>query len=286
MHIPKYWAKGSVEGPTGKGHPIVCWGWSDESPQAAEALGRQRAAAVAEMLRSGERPDHYHYGDRPVREAILDYWGGRPDAPEAAVSLNTYGCEVLNTARVMFVDIDLPEPGAGERLIHGLKKLFGKAGQDPKEQRIADALARIEGWVEAEPNCGVRVYRTLGGLRCLLTSREADPLAPDTECIMEALQADPLYMRLCSTQKCFRARLTPKPWRCNALALRIQYPWPDASVEDAVEQWRQSYAVKCADFATCRFLEHYGNPRMSPEMERIVHFHDDKTRAHSKMKLA
>jgi hypothetical protein len=30
---------------------------------------------------------------------------------------------------------------------------------------------------------------------------------------MRFLRSDPNYMELCGVQKCYRARLTPKPWR-------------------------------------------------------------------------
>jgi len=40
------------------------------------------------------------------------------------------------------------------------------------------------------------------------------PIAPADQ-VFDTLGADPPYRRLCRTQKCFLARLTPKPWRCG-----------------------------------------------------------------------
>jgi len=60
-----------------------------------------------------------------------------------------------------------------------------------------------------------RVYRTFAGCRVACTSR---PFAWavdawQAERLMRFLDADPKYAALCGKQKCYRARLTPKPWR-------------------------------------------------------------------------
>jgi hypothetical protein len=59
------------------------------------------------------------------------------------------------------------------------------------------------------------VYRTAGGCRVLCTSMPF-PWTTHHEWalrFMKFLGADPQYMELCGKQKCYRARLTPKPWR-------------------------------------------------------------------------
>jgi hypothetical protein len=63
---------------------------------------------------SGEPfPERYAFADRPIREEILrelrDPWG----ASEAIVTRNGYGAEVLNTARLLFADIDDPPRSFG-----------------------------------------------------------------------------------------------------------------------------------------------------------------------------
>jgi hypothetical protein len=40
-------------------------------------------------------------------------------------------------------------------------------------------------------------------------------LAYPANMLMRFLRADPDYVRLCAVQECYRARLTPKPWRCG-----------------------------------------------------------------------
>ena len=77
------------------------------------------------------------------------------------------------------------------------------------------AIAKVENWTRNNPDWGWRIYRTRAGLRLLATHALFDPEAAASDGVFDALGADPLYRQLCKTQKCYRARLTPKPWRCG-----------------------------------------------------------------------
>jgi hypothetical protein len=131
----------------------------------------------------------------------------------------------------------------------------------------------------------MRVYRTCSGLRCLMTQLRADPKAEATVERMRAFGADPLYVALCMRQECFRARLTPKPWRCGMRPLRFCYPWDESNMPRA-RMWYDEYARKTSDFATCALIEQLGGPSMDDEIARVVEFHDRATRVGSKLELA
>ena len=103
---------------------------------------------------------------------------------------------------------------------------------------------------------------------------------------MEALGADPLYMRLCKVQECFRARLNPKPWRCGMKALRITYPWADETAEQSARHWIATYAKNAQDYATCSLINQFGSEAVDEEIAHVVEFHDDITKAESGLKLA
>jgi hypothetical protein len=45
--------------------------------------------------------------------------------------------------------------------------------------------------------------------------QEFRPEAPETDRLLRLSGADPAFVQLCRAQKCFRARLTSKPWRCR-----------------------------------------------------------------------
>jgi len=54
---------------------------------------------------------------------------------------------------------------------------------------------------------------------------------------MQGLKSDPLYIRLTQKQKCFRARLTSKPWRCNASTPPGNHPREDERQQAAFRRW-------------------------------------------------
>jgi len=221
-----------------------------------------------------------------MREEILEEWE-RPDSTTyAVVTLNAYGCQVLNTASIMFVDVDLPPVSAWERFSYGLTSWLGNRRRSPVEQQEADALTKVQRMIEADPKCGVRVYRTRAGLRYLLTHSHADPRAESTLRGMEALGVDPLYLHLCKVQECFRARLTPKPWRCGSHALRVRYPWQDTTAENRARKWIEAYTRKADHYATCELISHFGSESMDEEISRVVEFHDNITKAQSGLQLA
>ena len=277
MKIPRFWAKGTANNPL-----VSCWGWSDVSTDDATVMAEQRTAAVSAILQSGRKPDRYLYSDRPLREEIIEEWK-RPDgSTSVAITRNSYGCLVMNTTTIMFVDVDIPD--APPKGLFG--SLFGKKGPDPRQQQENLAIEKVRTMVEMDSRCGVRIYRTKGGLRYLLTHSHTNPSAATTLNAMQSLDADPLYVTLCRVQECFRARLTPKPWRCNIPALRVRYPWADAEIKQTALNWVTDYSRNSSAYATCALVEHFGNQAMDDEIARAVGYHDNLTKAGSKLDLA
>jgi hypothetical protein len=94
------------------------------------------------------------------------------------------------------------------------------------------------------------------------------------------------YRALCATQKCFRARLTPKPWRCGVDKPRVRWPWGDAKWEARFRKWEAVYAKAADRYATCRLIGHFGRVDIAPELCELVEIHDRATRAESNQPLA
>ena len=190
----RFWAKG-VSG------PFSCWKFSNTSQEEAQNLADERVAQIAEKYKKAKiLPKKYLYSDQRLREPVIK------ETHNSVISQNAYGCLVLNTADVMFIDIDFPEEKSA-----GLLKSFFKS---PAKDVQAETLAHIASWTSQNPAWGWRIYRTFAGLRLLATNGVFTPDTPEVDAVFEALGADPLYRVLCRVQKCFRARLTPKPWRC------------------------------------------------------------------------
>ena len=223
-----------------------------------------------------------YYPNRPFREPVLQ--GIKNDAGEVAaiITRNSYGCLVLNTACVMFVDVDLPElksPGLFSRL-------FGKSSAATSVFTETSAIAKVENWTRNHSDWGWRIYRTRAGLRLLATHALFDPEAVVSDGVFEALGADPLYRQLCKTQKCFRARLTPKPWRCGVRTKPERWPFLEARAEKHFQKWDAQYQSYSFNWATCELVKKFGNDNVHPAVQPILKLHDDMTKVESGLKLA
>jgi hypothetical protein len=283
MHFPRFWKKAN-DG------QLIAWGWSDTSPDDAAANASSRAQRIREWLSKRDRKSRidttYGYPDRPMREEVLREFQDAQGQLAAVVSRNRAGCLVLNTANLMFVDIDIDEPrtkpdGLLSRLFGGKKA--AAPGENPIERKIKTLAA---GWLVAHPGWGWRIYRTRAGIRMIATHapvQQGDPVVADA---FSAFNADPLYRNLCERQQCFRARLTPKSWRCKIPNLRAYWPWESEKAEAKFRAWEQHYLNAAKDFATCRLIGQFGAQEIHPSLAELVAFHDKATRVDTDMPLA
>jgi hypothetical protein len=147
-------------------------------------------------------------------------------------------------------------------------------------------MRKVEGLLSDHPQFGLRVYRTMAGLRVLVTHALFDPGADSTRQLMESIGTDPLYVRLCRAQQCFRARLTPKPWRCDHTANHVAWPREDEKERLRFEKWQAKYLERQAKYATCRFLTALGSDAVHPEAEPVIEIHDRLTRCGEALELA
>lgn len=280
MKIYRHWAKASQEISIDD-HPwtVERYGASNESPAAAQVDAQQRAKRTAEIFLRGEFPNSYLYADRPLREEIIQTFGNE-DEPDAVITRNAYGCLVLNTARVFFADVDDPAKKQGSNPLKPLVKLLGgwfgasNVAEDILDEGSNSVPKRMEKLVAASPGLGLRVYRTAAGYRCLVTSREYQPLADDTQQLLSDMGSDPLYVKLCQLQECFRARLTPKFWRCGADCPPARFPWSDSTVEQSMREWEANYQEQSAGYATCELVDEFGYREVLPQIAAFVKLHD------------
>ncbi|MGR9106216.1 MAG: hypothetical protein ACU843_04720 [Gammaproteobacteria bacterium] len=279
MYIPPVWTKVSADErfPDGKEDPIFVWGCGEDEAS-AKSDGAKRLQHVLDRIRRGERfPDKYGYGNRPLREEILETIRSIPGSePSAIVTRNGYGVEVLNTARLLFLDIDFKFPG----LLDRIKQLFGGASVEDK------AIVALRDTLDGYGKATFRLYRTAFGLRAMAIDRDFDPTAREVQDLMRSTGTDPAYARLCQAQKCFRARLTPKPWRCNAPPPPGQYPRLESASQQQFAGWIREYKKLSSGFVTCRYLETIGNGSPKGDAKELVRLHDRVTRCNEPLPLA
>jgi hypothetical protein len=288
MKFAQHWCKASARAGT---LTVEHWGWSDVSADDARRDAEEKVRALAaQVAKTGHWPASYNYKQdgRPLREEIVSEQRDASGALRLAITRNSYGCLVLNSADALFIDIDDAQqksaalPGFGALL----GSLFGrKPPPAPSPAVPAGPLAPVEAWVRAHPGWGFRVYRTKAGHRLLATHA---PFAADDEqavAAMKAVGADPLYLRLCSAQQCFRARLTPKPWRVGVSRDRPRYPYGphDAGL---LAKWTADYDRAVQGHAVCRFERTIGSEYIHPGLPAIVRLHDEATHAMADEPLA
>lgn len=285
MHIPKFWApaRRQVNKPDGRGLDLSAWGWSDRDLDEARRMAETRLQNVLTRVLNGAplpRGNSYGYGERPLREEIVDSYPGAQDML-ACVTRNRYGSLVLNAATILFIDVDLPEsPPPKHGLLGGL---FGRKA--PPVDARAERLALLRAALTQLAPTSFALYDTAAGFRALALNRAYAPESSEVAAIMRAVGADAQFAALCKRQASFRARLTPKPWR-----MRVPLPPGDFPRAGAVSadfaRWLSGYDRAASGFATCRFVEQIGAGAPLPEFAPLIGLHDEATRARTMLPLA
>lgn len=166
------------------------------------------------------------------------------------ITENSYGAVILNTDSMLIIDIDI----RGDNHLDELAKY--------PEQAIS-ALHILE----EKDNLNFRIYETAGGLRAIETTKEWRPMSYNTKKVMTSVYADPLYVGLCWSQECFRARLTPKPWRL--------WGYNDYGFENG-EEW-MNYTGH-SEVAVCKLITD-GNKPIDDKFFAAINYHDKVTKA-------
>ncbi len=181
------------------------------------------------------------------------------------ITRNRYGVQVLNSTTLCFVDVDKFPLSLGDTL----RGLFGR--KVTPEEKLLQQLREL---CEADASLGVRLYRTHNGWRVMLAGEGIAPDSPRMHELFKALHADALYESLCCRQQCWRARLTPKPYRVGIT--RFPRPLDSESINSEESLgWLQKYESLCQGKAVCRLVDCLGRPVKSP----LVELHDQMTRA-------
>ena len=226
---------------------------SQAEAEAVAAEAAQRALQAALAGSPGELDAYAYSVDRQL-EPVVETLRGPSGEALATITLNSYAALVMNASAMLFADID----GAG-----------GTGG--------LDAVVR------ERPDLAFRLYRTPAGARYICTSRTFDPRSADTADLLQRLGSDPKYTLLCRIQRCFRARLTPKPWRAGKRPDRVI-----ASPANGISRGElERFLGSMAGYAAARFERAIGSEgEPLPEIAPLVAYHDRWCRASSDRPLA
>ena len=239
--------------------------------------------AKRRLQRAGERSQRRrvpvnegYYGERKRLEETVKDLHTTPAG--AVVTRNHYGSLVLNASRTLFIDVDAAPPS---RITLWTKRF--RRREHASWLWMLDDLRTV---LASEADEGFRVYRTAAGFRILATTNEHEPDSIQSKQLMDLVGADPVFTDLCRLQNNFRARLSPKPWRCGAQRPPNDFPRASAAEQQHFREWLAHYEYACRDRATCEFLEHVGPPVVHERIRPIVELHDCETKAFQQLPLA
>ncbi len=320
MIIPRYWAEGVARHrEEGRQVTVRRFGWSAIDPEEARSVADARASEALGRILSGEKLARrepkvpYNGADGvPIREEIVAEHG------DGVITRNSYGALCLNTPDVLFADVDVGtgiSSGMGCAYLLGLAVvciglgwgtgspglgvwgllvgLVGGALAAWSRIRWGDPLKRLKGRIErflaGRPGWRIRVYRTPAGFRLMAMHQVFAPDDPEVAGLFAAVKADPVYVRMCRRQRCFRARVSPKPWRVGVK----EHIRPRPGVWPVREEWMPSrrtwileYERKAVGYASCHFECELGLGSVDTKARAVQVLHDGLCRAETGLPLA
>lgn len=258
MRIFKYWSARSaalnIEG--GFKQQSKTFGGSNVSLTEADKDADRRLEKAQQIISGLAKKDPEYEAN--ILEEIIDII----DA-DNIVTRNRYGALVLNAKHTLFIDVDHYTKSLPDYIFRSswsLKQLM---------------LAKIEKTMakSAYAALGFRVYETCKGYRILVTNAAFDPRSKSSKAIMRDFNADTLYQELCLKQNCYRARLTPKPYRIKQKRLKMVYPNRTEEQQREHAAWVEEYEQNSKRFASCRLVKQHGRVRTNS----IIDYHDRAT---------
>lgn len=280
MKISKYWARetASATARDGQRYRLVSWSGSDRDPGEAKTLALAKLEGWKKLLREGRPLDDYPYQDKDqLKEELIEEHRDEAGELIAAITRNRYGALVLNSAKVLFADVDLPTPLGPRAGLLGrlLQRLRGAPRPQDEAARLRETYRqRFVEFQRRHPRLQLRVYETRAGFRLAVGNRLFEPTGEQTRELLRELDSDELYIRLCRSQQCFRARLTPKPWRCGHKGPPNPFPREDAEQAARFARWLQSYRDKAAGYRVCRLSQELGDGPALAAAEPVLRLHD------------
>lgn len=256
------------------------WGISARLDAEAVSQASARLAAAARHARQHKAiTDAVYYGGpgEPIEEPVPD--ARSRSSVDAVLTRNHYGCVVLNAAHALFIDVDVLTPSPCEASGADV----GCGGESELWRKTFDDLSLV---LADEKSEGFRIYQTAAGFRILATAHEFEPCSASAQRLMETVGADAAFVKLCRIQKSFRARLTPKPWRCGSRRPPNLFPRVSVDEQRRFANWLTQYERACRHHATCRYLGHIGLQRTDQRIAPVIEFHDRETRALKSLPLA
>ena len=265
MNFARFWSSLEIQVPArfGQAARVRVWGASDADLESAARAARSRGAQALAFF-AGHARD-YDYASDFIREEVIAEFADAQGERLAVITRNRYGALVLNTERVLFGDIDLPSENF-------LLRLCNRLGRRARDKHFY--LERMRAFQAEHGEFVFQVYETRAGLRFMVVNREIGPEGAEVELMFKTLKVDRLYTRLCRSQLCFRARLTPKPWRIGLLRPPARFPFSTDLAQRSFNFWLAQYVAKSRNACAARRLERIGAAQVPASVQQVLDLHD------------
>lgn len=322
MIVPLFWAEGRARHRDARrAWTVRRQGWSNLSQEDALGMAEARAQEALKRILAGEnlerverRVGYNGAAGVPIREEVVSCHG------PAVVTRNSYGALCLNVPDVVFADVDfrsqpplvlvlvtlvalvlasyglwpladgflvrIPLLGVALALSWPLSAAFSRLwrwgiGRGREERVVRRRMARF---LSRNPRWLLRLYRTPAGFRILATQEPLPPHDASVKAFFKAMGGDPVYTAMCLRQQCFRARVSPKPWRIGIGDHLKPRPgvWPISPERlPARHAWVRRYEEVSRGYAACRYLDTLGVGVEHAQVTDIRILHDTLSRAES-----
>ena len=264
MKYFKYWVKedfkikidGNIE-------TINILSGSNESKRSASEDAKILANKIEQRISKRKSADEYEVPIKEHVNQIID--------DSNVVTICRYGALILNTQQYTFLDLD--------DYPFDFKDIFRSYKNMSKKERIVHKfLERIDRY----PVLGsdFRIYETTKGIR-VIGKKYIDPTEKKYFSLMRKLSVDWIYIQLSKKQRCYRARLTPKPYRMKMKTIRVKDPLFCETQEYL--DWAREYREHSKKYSVVKLLKTVGKDF---GLEPVIKLHDEVCNSYSKSTLA
>ncbi|GAA6130156.1 hypothetical protein NBRC116187_05160 [Halopseudomonas sabulinigri] len=252
MKYYKFWVKESVKINVGQSAEFVSILSGSNTSIEDARLELAKQSRFVEQKINGESPaDDYEVPIKEHVEQVID---------EAnIITVCRYGAKILNTCQYTVLDLD-DYPIDFFDMFRAVRKL-------PKKERI---VAKFLQRLTKHPELGTdfRIYETTKGVR-VIGKKYIEPAGKGYATLMRSLRVDWLYIILSQKQQCYRARVTPKPYRMKIKTIKVTSPL-DCETQ-TYQDWAKDYAVAAQRFSVVKLIQTVG---ADFSREPVIRLHD------------
>ncbi|PCJ16779.1 MAG: hypothetical protein COB04_10065 [Gammaproteobacteria bacterium] len=236
---------------------------SNESKDSAVRDAAVHAKKIEQRISEGESKEDYEVAIKEHVAEIID--------ESNIITICRYGAKVLNTTQYTILDLDDYPVSFFD--------WFKSLGKLTKKERI---VYKFERNIKRYPMLGndFRIYETTKGVR-VIGKKYIQPSGKKYSSIMRKLNVDRIYIQLSKKQNCYRARITPKPYRMKINTIKVKSPL-DCEREPYLS-WAKDYDARAERFTVVKLLKSIGQDFSH---EPVIKIHDQIANASKSGRLA